>query len=116
MLRLVLDTNTVLSGLLWGGIPSALIAAARAEEVELYCSQTLLDELQGVIQREKFTKILTTRNLRAEDLFEGYTALCRLVDPRPIPRTSPDLDDDKVLATALAARAHLIVSGDRKHL
>ena len=116
MLRLVLDTNTALSGLLWGGTPSGLITAARAEQVVLYCSHDLLKELRGVIQREKFVKLLTTRNLKAEDLFDGYAALCRLVDPQPITRTSPDPDDVMVLATALAARAHLIVSGDRKHL
>jgi predicted nucleic acid-binding protein len=44
------------------------------------------------------------------------TALCQLATPQAIPRTSIDADDDKVLATGLAARAHLIVSGDHKHL
>lgn len=116
MLRLVLDTNTVLSGLLWSGPPARLITAARNKEIALYCSQVLLGELHGVIQREKFIKRLATRNLDAEDLFNGYAALCQRVEPRQISRVSPDPDDDKVLATALAARAHLIVSGDRKHL
>lgn len=116
MLRLVLDTNTVLSGLLWGGIPARLITAARTKEIALYSSQELFTELSGVIQREKFAKNLATRNLKVEDLFNGYTALCQIVEPQQITRTSLDPDDDKVLATALAARAHLIVSGDRKHL
>ena len=116
MLRLVLDTNTALSALLWGGIPARLITAARTKEIALYSSQDLFTELSGVMQREKFAKNLTTRNLQAEDLFNGYIALCQLVEPQLIARTSRDPDDDIVLATALAARAHLIVSGDRKHL
>lgn len=116
VLRLVLDTNTVLSGLLWGGTPARLTTAARANEIELYCSPALLNELRGVLQRAKFAKDLTARDLKAEDLFNGYTSLCHLVEPRPIMRTSIDPDDDMVLATAKAARAHLIVSGDRKHL
>ena len=116
VLRLVLDTNTVLSGLLWGGTPARLISAARGKAIALYCSPSLLAELCGVIQREKFAKGLTARGVTAEDLCNGYAALCQLVEPRAIARTSIDPDDDQVLSTALAARAHLIVSGDRKHL
>lgn len=116
VLRLVLDTNTVLSGLLWGGTPARLITAARNREIDLHCSQTLLDELHGVIQREKFAARVTERGLDVEHLFQGYAALCHQVKPPLIARTSPDPDDDMILATALAARAHLIVSGDRKHL
>lgn len=116
MLRVVLDTNTVLSALLWGGTPGQLITIARAGEIVLCSSQVLLDELQGVIHREKFTKSLATRDLRPGTLFDGYAALCQIVQPQPLTRTSIDPDDDQVLATALAARAHLIVSGDRKHL
>lgn len=116
MLRLVLDTNTALSGLLWNGPPARLISAARNQDIELYCSEPLLEELRAVIQREKFVNRLASYNLDAEDLFIGYAALCQIVEPRPIPRTSHDPDDDAVLATALAARAHLIATGDRKHL
>lgn len=116
MLRLVLDTNTALSALLWGGTPARLVAAARAGDISLWTSQPLLDELRGVIHREKFAKALAVRGLAPEDLFNGYAALCQHAGLQPIPRTSVDPDDDQVLATALAARAHLIVSGDHKHL
>ena len=114
MLHLVLDTNTALSGLLWGGTPKRLIMAARAAEVTLFCSVPLLEELGGVIHRKKFTQPLTARGLKAEELFNGYAALCRIVEPLQIQRTSIDPDDDAVLATALAAPADLIVSGDAK--
>lgn len=116
MLRLVLDTNTVLSALLWGGTPVRLIKAARAKEIALWSSPALLEELRGVIHREKFAQRLAERGLSAGILFDGYAALCQLATPQSIPRTSIDADDDMVLATGLAARAHLIVSGDHKHL
>lgn len=112
MLHLVLDTNTALSGLLWGGTPKRLIMAARAAEVRLFCSVPMLEELGGVIHRKKFTQPLAARGLKAEELFNGYAALCRIVEPVRIERTSSDPDDDAVLATALAAPADLIVSGD----
>lgn len=44
-LRLVLDTNVVVAGLLWNGPPRHLLEAAIAGEVELFSSAVLLDEL-----------------------------------------------------------------------
>jgi uncharacterized protein len=46
-----------------------------------------------------------------------YAALVTLRSPTHVPRVvEHDADDDHVLAAAVAAQAHLIVSGDRKHL
>jgi putative PIN family toxin of toxin-antitoxin system len=111
--RLVLDTNTALSGLLWGGTPGRLIDAAEAGRVELVSSAPLLAELQGVLSREKFAKQLAKRGITVADLFDGYAALVTLVAPASIaPTVTRDPADDQVLATALAAQANLIVSGD----
>lgn len=112
MPHLVLDTNTALSGLLWGGTPGRLIDAAHAAEVTLITSLPLLDELLGVISRDKFVKQLAARSIKADELFNGYASLCRIVVPAQIARISIDPDDDHVLACALAAKADFIVSGD----
>lgn len=69
--RLVLDTNTALSGLLWHGTPGKLIDAARRQDVQLPGSTPLLAELQGVLARGKFTDALAERGLQAQTLFEG---------------------------------------------
>jgi putative PIN family toxin of toxin-antitoxin system len=111
--RLVLDTNTALSGLLWQGTPGLLIDAARLQTVELFSSLSLLAELHGVLARAKFAGVLAQRALQVQTLFEGYAALVKLVAPAQInPRILPDPADDAVLACALAARADCIVSGD----
>ncbi len=112
-MRLVLDTNTALSGLLWGGTPGQLIDAAVAGRIELAASAALLAELQGVLSREKFARQLAKRGLAAADVFDGYAALVTLHSPAAIsPTVMKDPADDQVLAVALGARAHLIVSGD----
>lgn len=112
-MRLVLDTNTALSGLLWGGTPGRLIDAAEASQVDLASSAALLAELQGVLSREKFAKQLAKRGITVADVFDGYAALVTLVAPAAIgPTITRDPADDQVLAAALAAQAELIVSGD----
>jgi uncharacterized protein len=111
--RLVLDTNTALSGLLWGGTPGRLIDAAEEQRIELANSAALLAELQGVLSREKFAKQLARRGLTVADVFDGYAALVVIVTPAAIaPTITRDPADDQVLAAALAAHADLIVSGD----
>jgi putative PIN family toxin of toxin-antitoxin system len=111
--RLVLDTNTALSGLLWGGTPGRLIDAAEAAEIELASSTALLAELQGVLAREKFAKPLSRLGITAGDLFDGYAALVTIFMPATIsPVIHQDPADDQVLAAALAAQADLIVTGD----
>ena len=48
-MRLVLDTNVVVSGLFWGGPPRRLLDLARDGRVVLFSSGVLLDELAGVL-------------------------------------------------------------------
>lgn len=111
---LVLDTNTALSALLWGGTPGRLLDAAETGRIELASSTALLAELQGVLSRDKFAKQLAARGLAVGDLFDGYAALVRIVTPGVVsPVIARDPADDQVLAAALAARANMIVSGDR---
>lgn len=112
-MRLVLDTNAAVSGLLWHGNPGRLIDAARAGSVTLYASAPLLAELRGVLEREKFAKHLQVRGLSATHVFEGYATLATVVVPTIIPPVIiDDPDDDAVLACAVAAKADLVVSGD----
>lgn len=112
-MRLVLDTNIALSGLLWGGPPGRLIDSAIAGDIELASSAALLAELQGVLTRSKFADQLARRNITVADVFDGYASLVVIVTPAAIePTIKRDPADDQVLATALSAKADLIVSGD----
>lgn len=113
-MRLVLDTNVVVSGLLWYSTPAQLIEAARANEVELFTSRVLLAELTRILCRAKFDKAITASGMSLDELMLGYAQLTTLVTPEAIPATIlNDPDDDHVLACAVAAKVDYIVSGDR---
>ena len=117
-LRLVLDTNIVVAGLLWNGPPRRLIEPAiEGEVVELFSSPVLLDELAHTLGYSKFAARINSFGSSIASLMTQYTALVSLVMPASVPRVvANDADDDHVIAAAVAARAELSVTGDRKHL
>lgn len=113
-MRVVLDTNVIVSGLLWGGPPRRLLDLARQNAITPYTSAVLLDELGEVLAREKFAVPLVAHGLTPNGILRGYAALAQTIAPPPIARAVPaDADDDAVIACALAAKASLIVTGDR---
>jgi putative PIN family toxin of toxin-antitoxin system len=116
--RIVLDTNVVLSALLWRGMPHLLLATiAQQSGIQLCSSPSLLEELAEVLSRPRVTKRLNLIGRSALDVLADYLEVIELVEPDRVPRVVvPDLDDDQVIAAAVAARADLIVTGDRKHL
>ena len=114
VMRIVADTNTVLSGLLWQGPPRRLLDLARERVLTLCTSSTLLAELAEVIVRDKFAHRVLAAGLSAAELVQDYERLTEIVEPEPLPApVSRDPDDDHVIACALAARAQIIVSRDK---
>ena len=117
-LRLVLDTNVVVAGLLWNGPPRRLIELAiEGDAVELFSRAVLLDELAHTLGYSKFSARIATFGTSIAALVAQYMALVSLVAPVSVPHVVVnDADEDHVIAAAVAARAELIVTGDRKHL
>jgi uncharacterized protein len=116
-MRLVLDTNVVVSAILWQGVPGRILEMAGEKQVRLFTSRVLLDELADVLNRKKLAKRVEATGLTVTQIMENYRKTTTLAAARSLPKPiSIDADDDVVLATAKAAKANLIVSGDRKHL
>jgi putative PIN family toxin of toxin-antitoxin system len=112
-MRWVLDTNVVASALLWDGVPGRLLHLARTGAVRLYTSPPLLDELAEILDRRKFDKKIAASGFSVAQLVERYAELATPVRPMAVAGIAPDPDDDVVIGTALAARAALVVTGDR---
>ena len=113
-MRIVLDTNVVVSALIWGGTPYKLIEAAARGDVDLCTSPALLAELGGVLNREHLARRLERQRASVEEAIALYAGLAVTMSPTNVQRVVPgDADDDQVIATAIAAGAELIVTGDR---
>ena len=112
-MRIVLDTNVLMSGIFFGGVPGQILAAWREGRFELAVSPDITDEYVRVGERlaQRFAgidvQVILDLIVRNAEIVPS-TAL-----PGPV---CDDPDDDKFLACALAARVDLIVSGDKKLL
>jgi len=110
-MRIVLDTNVVVSALLFAGTPLKLLRLCSTNH-SLLSSPYLLSELDDVFNRPKFQRKLTQINLTPASILIAYAKQVSLVSPPFIPSVCRDQADNHVLACALEAKADLIVSGD----
>lgn len=111
--RAVVDTNVLVSGLLWRGTPHALLEHLRGGALVLLSSPALLAELVDVIGRAKFDAVLARTSTSRERTLAEVRQLAEVIEPPPLPRpVCRDPDDDTLLALALAAHADFIVTGD----
>ena len=113
-MRRVLDTNVVVSGLIWNGPPRGLLDLAASSDIALFSSTFLLEELADVLARRKSAASLASRGLTATFLTQRYGAVTTLVFTARADRTVPaDADDDHAIAAAVRANADAVATGDR---
>jgi putative PIN family toxin of toxin-antitoxin system len=113
VIRVVFDTNIVVSAQFWQGAPRHALIAVRDGRAKLLTSEPLLQELTDVLTRTKFADRLKAVGTTAEALIADHRALVEIVEPAPLSGTvSDDPDDDVVLACAAGGKADYIVSGD----
>ena len=111
-MRAVLDTNVLVSGLLFGGPPQELVRLAEAGAFEIVASEETLAELEEVVSRSKFTDRLRELGRTPGDVARGFRSIATIVVPEPIDGICSDHDDDIFIGAALSAQADVIVSGD----
>ena len=113
-MKIVLDTNVLVSGLLKReSIPGRLFQAVWDGSLELVLSEPLLAELREVLDYPKIRKRLVTNAIDTELFLELLPFFTIQVDLTGIEVPRPrDAADEMVLATLVAAGAEWLVSGD----
>ena len=114
-MRVVLDTNILVSALITRGTPpDGLYRAWLRGEIELVTSAVQIAELDDVLSRPRLQRFLDAD--QASAIVENIGTRAVVLDELPSVSLSPDPKDNQILAAAIAGRVDLIVSGDRKHV
>jgi uncharacterized protein len=113
-LHVILDTNVLLSGIFFGGVPGRLLTAWQDDRLALVLSPAILGEYHeaGAVLAARYTALAAP----LDSILSLLAQTATIVDaPALAEQVSTDPDDDKFLACAIASQTSLIVSGD-KHL
>jgi len=109
VLRVVLDTNVLISAILFGGKPRQILEKAIRGKIRLCLSEPILEELKGVLQRSKFDyspemiQFILTELVGIADLVNPSETLNVVLE---------DPEDNRIPECAVGAKANYIISGD----
>jgi putative PIN family toxin of toxin-antitoxin system len=107
--RVVLDTNVLISAIVFGGLPRKILEMVISGNVHCTLSFAILDELRDVLQRPKFG----FSPQQAATVIDELHSICEILNPSlRIRRIKADPDDNRILECAVEAQADCIISGD----
>ncbi len=112
--KVVFDTNV------WGSIFMEEVLydefSQTKQELTVYVSKDIILELSKVLLYPRIAKVLGKSSLHEKDVLRAISADSKMVEPKlTLYVINEDVEDNKILECALAAKADIIVSGD-KHL
>jgi uncharacterized protein len=112
MIRVVIDTNVLVSALLTsGGLPEAVIDLAISGAVQWFASESVLAEYEEVLKRPR----LAIDSVKVADAVARIRAIVSVVKPAVRVSAARDPDDNKFLECAEAAQADYLVTGNIRH-
>ncbi len=109
MVKVVLDTNTLISAIMFGGKCRNILEMGISGKIKIAMSQDILKELAGVLVGKKFRVPTPVVQQTIHELSE-IAELVIVVDK--INAIKSDHDDNRILECAVSAKADYIVSGD----
>lgn len=114
-MKIVVDTNVWVSGLLWKGSPARLLRLAESGRIDIWSSDAIIAEFERVLGYKRIQQQLQKLQLDQSEVMKFAQSLMVVVE-QPIiisGRIATDPDDDIFLSCALTAGAQYLVSGDR---
>jgi len=111
VIKLVVDTNILVSSVFWSGNPYKIIQKGLNQEVLIFTSENILKELKTVLKRD-----FHIQQQEIEDIIDAFTLfLYPTITTEKINIIKEDEKDNIILDCAISCKANYIVSGD-KHL
>ncbi len=109
-MRIVLDTNVLMSGIFFSGPPASILSAWAEGRLELLATVEILTEYRPVGSR--LSRLYPTVDV--DSVSDLVIRESRIVEPAPVPEDAcDDKGDVKFLACAISGRATCVISGDR---
>ena len=112
-MRLVLDTNIIVSAFFWEGNEAELLRRIEEGKAIIYTTREILKEIEDVIKRQKFEDIIRKTNTTADEIMQKMISLSHIVVPTNKVHICRDKKDNKFLECAESAEADYIISGDK---
>lgn len=110
-MKVVIDTNVLICGLLFGGIPGRLISLWKGQHIQPLASKEIIDEYLRVLAYPKFQ--LSPAEIE-HLLFQEILPWFEIIDVSTGPNLiAEDSSDDKFIWCAEAGGAEIIISGDQ---
>ena len=111
-MRIVLDTNVLVSGLLSPfGACGDIVRMLTSGDIKLCVDARILSEYREVLKRPKFAMDIQM----VETLLDFIDCISEVHDSRPLSVALPDRDDQSFLEVAISAKADYLVTGNLKH-
>jgi len=109
-MKVVVDTNVLISGVFFGGMPSRVLEAWRDGRIGLVVSPEILEEYRRVGEELE----AQFPGVSLAPLLALLVMTAEIIEAPGLPEpVSRDPDDDKFIACALAGECQLIISGDK---
>jgi uncharacterized protein len=113
-MRVVLDTNIWLSGLLWGGLPGQILQQVELGALRAIASEAILDELARTLDRPKFQRRLERLGLDIAGILGAVRQVVVMVpDELIVVENLRDPKDAMIVAAAIVGNAGVIITGDQ---
>lgn len=108
-MKIVIDTNVVISGTFFGGFPRKILEAVVNNKVDAYANTKIIKEYLDIVKE----MIVDKGGKIDENILSPFIEKLNLVKPVSKIKISRDKDDDKFIECAIDSKALYVVSGDK---
>lgn len=112
-MRVVLDTNVLISSTFWSGASSQIIDKIENKEIELVLSKEIIEEFSAVLQYEEIQMKVRDKDLEMKRTIDKIISMSIIVEPIfSLDIIKEDSDDNKIIMCAVEGKADYIISQD----
>lgn len=112
-MKIVIDTNIAVSGLLWKGAPNNILKLARDGFIEISSTKTVCEELKKVLAYTRIQKRLAELGFTRDEAIQYYQNIVSFYkEVSKVNIVKVDKSDNRFLEAAVDSRSAIVVSGD----